>query len=329
MNQPDLPIILTLVSGVIVVVVMMMLAVTDFVAFIAFSILIAAISFVLYYFGFVTFKLEPRELDVTYNVDPFAGQKVASAPAPVPTEVFYVSDNKFTYDQAAMVCKAYGAEIASYAQVEQAYNAGAEWCGYGWSEGGIALFPTQKATWEKMQKDTNPQTRIKCGRPGVNGGYFDPKTKFGVNCYGIRPSKPKGTIPSTDPAIDKLLDVLKKNLSSFAVQPFNSKLWSENKMGNIEASQTSTPTASPVPGATQPSTTQTTTPSSSGTTSTLMSARPSASTTAASAAAGSVSQAPPSTSTTTSGTTGTNPMGVLTDTFTSLGSSASNFVSGI
>jgi len=321
MSQPDLPIILTLVSGVIVVVVMMMLAVTDFVAFTAFSILIAAISFVLYYFGFVTFKLEPRELDVTYNVDPFAGQKVASAPAPIPTEVFYVSDNKFTYDQASMVCKAYGAEIASYAQVEQAYNAGAEWCGYGWSEGGIALFPTQKATWEKMQKDTNPQNRIKCGRPGVNGGYFDPKTKFGVNCYGIRPSKPSGTIPSTDPAIDKILEMLKKNLSSFVVQPFNQKMWSENPMGNIEASQTSTPTASPVPGATQPSTSQTTTPSSSTSTST----------TAASAAAGSVTQAPPSasTSSSTTGTTGTNPMGILTDTFNQLGSSASNFVSGL
>jgi len=299
MSQPDLPVILTLVAGVIVVVVMMMLAVTDFVAFLAFSILIAAISFVLYYFGFVTFKLESRELDVTYNVDPFAGQKVASAPAPIPTEVFYVSDNKFTYDQASMVCKAYGAEIASYAQVEQAYNAGAEWCGYGWSEGGIALFPTQKATWEKMQKDTNPQNRIKCGRPGVNGGYFDPKTKFGVNCYGIRPSKPTGTIPSTDPAVDKLLDVLKKNLSSFVVQPFNQKMWSENP---IESSQTSTPTASPVPGATQPSTSQTTT------------------------TAGSVGQASPSASTT---TTGTNPMGVLTDTFNQLGSSASNFVSGL
>jgi len=313
MSQPDLPVILTLVAGVIVVVVMMMLAVTDFVAFLAFSILIAAISFVLYYFGFVTFKLESRELDVTYNVDPFAGQKVASAPAPIPTEVFYVSDNKFTYDQASMVCKAYGAEIASYAQVEQAYNAGAEWCGYGWSEGGIALFPTQKATWEKMQKDTNPQNRIKCGRPGVNGGYFDPKTKFGVNCYGIRPSKPTGTIPSTDPAVDKLLDVLKKNLSSFVVQPFNQKMWSENP---IESSQTSTPTASPVPGATQPST-----PSSSTSTSTLMSAPPSTTTTAAS-----VSQASPSASTT---TTGTNPMGVLTDTFNQLGSSASNFVSGL
>jgi hypothetical protein len=299
MSQPDLPVILTLVAGVIVVVVMMMLAVTDFVAFLAFSILIAAISFVLYYFGFVTFKLESRELDVTYNVDPFAGQKVASAPAPIPTEVFYVSDNKFTYDQASMVCKAYGAEIASYAQVEQAYNAGAEWCGYGWSEGGIALFPTQKATWEKMEKDTNPQNRIKCGRPGVNGGYFDPKTKFGVNCYGIRPSKPTGTIPSTDPAVDKLLDVLKKNLSSFVVQPFNQKMWSENP---IESSQTSTPMASPVPGATQPSTSQTTT------------------------TAGSVGQASPSASTT---TTGTNPMGVLTDTFNQLGSSASNFVSGL
>ena len=27
-----------------------------------------------------------------------------------------------------------------------------------------------------------------CGRPGVNGGYFDnPNIKFGVNCYGQKP----------------------------------------------------------------------------------------------------------------------------------------------
>jgi hypothetical protein len=339
MKRPDLPTILTLVAGVIVVVVMLMLAVTDFVSFLIFSILIAVITFVLYYFGFVTLELRPRELDITYNVDPFAAQEVVSAPAPTAVnEVFYVSDNKFTYEQAPMVCKAYNSELASYSQVEQAYISGAEWCGYGWTEGGIALFPTQQATWDKMQAEVDPQKRIKCGRPGVNGGYFDAKTKFGVNCYGVRPSKPTGTIPSTDPATDKLLAYLQKNLSSFVVQPFNSKMWSEKPMFNIEASQTSTPSASTVPGSTQPTTPQGTTASSASSpavTSTQLSAPPSTTaTTSASHAAGPVSQAPPSSSSTTASarpsvTTGTSPMGILTDTFNQLGSTASNFVSGI
>jgi len=330
MSQPELATILTLVAGVIVVVVMMMLAVTDFFAFISFSILIGVITFVLYYFGFVTLKLEPRELDVTYNVDPFAHEKAASAPAPIINEVFYVSDNKFTYEQAPMVCKAYGAEIASYAQVEQAYNGGAEWCGYGWSDGGVALYPTQQATWDKMQKESDPQKRIKCGRAGINGGYFDPKTKFGVNCYGVKPTKPSTSVPSTDPAVDKLLAYLKKNLDSFVVQPFNQKVWSKNPGVDIQASQTATPSAAPVPGAIQPTTTQATTVAPPAITSTQLSANSSTATTAASAAAGSVSQAPPSTSTSSPTTTsGTDPMGVLTDTFNQLGSSASNFVSGL
>lgn len=321
MSQPDLATILTLVAGVIVVVVMLMLAVTDFLGFVAFSILIAAITFTLYYFGFVTFKLEPRELDVIYNVNPFHKEEVASLPAPTINEVFYVSDNTFTYEQAPLVCKAYGAEIASYGQVEQAYNAGAEWCGYGWSDGGIALFPTQQATWDKMQKDTDPAKRIKCGRPGVNGGYFDPKTKFGVNCYGIRPKKPSGTVPSTDPMMDKLMAMLKKNLSSFVVQPFNSKMWAENPALNIQSSQTATPSASPVPGAAQPTTTQTTTPASPAVTSTLLSAKPS------------VPEAPKTapTVTSTSSTsldeiTGTDPIGIITELFNSLEQTASNFI---
>jgi hypothetical protein len=332
MSQPELATILTLVASIIVVVVMLMLAVTDFFAFITFSVLIAVITFVLYYFGFVTFKLEPQELDVTYNVNPFGHEKTASVPAPTINEVFYVSDNRFTYEQAPMVCKAYGAEIASYAQVEQAYNSGAEWCGYGWSDGGVALYPTQQATWDKMQKESDPQKRIKCGRAGINGGYFDPKTKFGVNCYGVKPTKPAKSIPSTDPAVDKLLAYLKKNLDSFVIQPFNQKMWSVKPMETIQSSQTATPSASPVPGSTQPSTSQTTTTSSPTVTSTQLSAPATTSRTSASAAAGSVTQAPPPASTTTSSTTtttGTDPMGVLTDTFNSLGSSASNFISGL
>lgn len=333
MSQPELATILTLVASVIVVVVMLMLAVTDFFAFITFSILIGVITFVLYYFGFVTFKLEPQELDVTYNVNPFGHEKTASVPAPTINEVFYVSDNRFTYEQAPMVCKAYGAEIASYAQVEQAYNSGAEWCGYGWSDGGVALYPTQQATWDKMQKESDPQKRIKCGRAGINGGYFDPKTKFGVNCYGIKPTKPAKSIPSTDPAVDKLLAYLKKNLDSFVIQPFNQKMWSVKPMETIQSSQTATPSAALVPGSTQPTTSQTTTTSPSASiTSTQLSAPSGTSTVSASAAAGSVRQAPPASTTTSSSTTtttGTDPMGILTDTFNSLGSSASNFISGL
>ena len=34
-----------------------------------------------------------------------------------------------------------------------------------------------------------PKTKNNCGRPGVNGGYIDnPYIKFGVNCYGKKPT---------------------------------------------------------------------------------------------------------------------------------------------
>jgi hypothetical protein len=64
--------------------------------------------------------------------------------------------------------------LASLEQVIEAYNSGAEWCGYGWTAGGMALYPTQKKTWEELQREVDPGKRTACGRPGVNGGYFDP-----------------------------------------------------------------------------------------------------------------------------------------------------------
>ena len=41
-------------------------------------------------------------------------------------EVFNVSNNAYTYDEAKAVCSIYGAELATYDQIEQAYNNGAE-----------------------------------------------------------------------------------------------------------------------------------------------------------------------------------------------------------
>lgn len=102
-------------------------------------------------------------------------------------EVFNISNNLYTYEDAKAVCTAYGARLATYDEVEEAYNKGGEWCNYGWSDEQMALFPTQKLTWNKLQK--NPRHKNDCGRPGVNGGYMEnPYIRFGVNCYGKKPA---------------------------------------------------------------------------------------------------------------------------------------------
>jgi hypothetical protein len=105
-------------------------------------------------------------------------------------EVFNISNNLYTYDDAQSICKAYGARLADYDDIEESYNQGGEWCNYGWSANQMAFFPTQKATWEKLQG--TPEHKNDCGRPGVNGGYFaNPDIRFGVNCYGKKPKPSK------------------------------------------------------------------------------------------------------------------------------------------
>jgi hypothetical protein len=147
------------------------------------------------------------------------------------SEVFYVGGNDYTYDEASAVCAAYGSQLASYDQIATAFAAGAEWCAYGWTQGGMALFPTQEATWSDLQKDAVAKTS--CGRPGINGGYFDPSTKFGVNCYGVKP-KDSGVnkyplpIPGTDTgAFNQMVNKFKSMLNHMPVNPFNRVGWSE------------------------------------------------------------------------------------------------------
>jgi len=101
-------------------------------------------------------------------------------------EVFNISNNLYTYEDAQEVCSIYGAKLATYDQVEDAYNKGGEWCNYGWTDGQMALFPTQKSSWSKLQK--SEATKNQCGRPGINGGYMENSgLLFGVNCYGKKP----------------------------------------------------------------------------------------------------------------------------------------------
>jgi len=111
-------------------------------------------------------------------------------------QVFNVSNNLYTYEEAQEVCRVFDSTLATYDQIESSYQNGGEWCNYGWSDGQMAYFPTQKATWTKLQQ--NPKTKHSCGRPGINGGFINnPYVKFGVNCYGNKPTKPDDWIPPT------------------------------------------------------------------------------------------------------------------------------------
>ncbi|MHC4718314.1 MAG: hypothetical protein ACYS5V_15185, partial [Planctomycetota bacterium] len=154
------------------------------------------------------------------------------APKPNPLigekEVFNISDQKYTFEQAKCKCKAYGAELASYDQIVKAYNKGAEWCNYGWSKGKQAYYPSQD---DCSHKDGDKKK--KCGKPGINGGKFPEKMKFGANCYGI---KPKGEIVRKITPKCKVEDnfcKLPKNfrsaskLDSDTISPFNPKKYHE------------------------------------------------------------------------------------------------------
>lgn len=97
-------------------------------------------------------------------------------------EVFHIDDQIYTYPEAFEKCKAYGADLATYQQIVDAYNNGAEWTNYGWSKGQKAFYPIQPCSFVKLRRQG-----IKIGPPGVNGGKFEEYLRFGANCYGIRP----------------------------------------------------------------------------------------------------------------------------------------------
>jgi hypothetical protein len=149
------------------------------------------------------------------------------------SEVFHIYDQVFTYDEAPAVCGAYGAELATLEQIMEAYSKGAEWCGYGWSVGGMALYPTQLETWKRLQQEVDPGKRTFCGRPGVNGGYFDPATKFGVNCFGFKPAgqfTPPGPVPGIDMVkYNSMVERFKRMLKILTLDPYSRNEWSKYK----------------------------------------------------------------------------------------------------
>jgi hypothetical protein len=161
-------------------------------------------------------------------------------PSTVPTikfkkQVFNIPGNYYSYPDAKALCQAYDSKLATYKQIEDSYDNGGEWCNYGWSEGQMALFPTQQKTFDNLQKIKGHEND--CGRPGVNGGYMaNPNIRFGVNCYGNKPKitqeeedlmKTATPYPETiqDIAFQKRVDFWKDKIDQILVSPFNYSTW--------------------------------------------------------------------------------------------------------
>jgi hypothetical protein len=123
--------------------------------------------------------------------------------------------------------------------MEEAHKSGAEWCSYGWSDNQMILYPTQKSTWEELQKSNDPEKKNSCGRPGINGGYMENASmKLGVNCYGPKPeinpasSKLMSSIQNyeagkmLDPQHEARVQEMKKKINDVVIAPFNKGAWS-------------------------------------------------------------------------------------------------------
>jgi len=152
-------------------------------------------------------------------------------------EVFHIPGAYYTYDDSKAICKAYGGKLASYNQLEEVYKNGGEWCSYGWSKDQQILYPTQKKTYNKLQKI--PGHEHDCGRQGINGGYVsNKKARFGVNCYGVKPEmkeqekklmKKRKFYPVNPEQIreKRLVDHWRKQLPSILISPYNKDEWNK------------------------------------------------------------------------------------------------------
>jgi hypothetical protein len=196
--------------------------------------MIALLVSALVYYGFLDISEYIEEKAVLPDIPlplPPAGTPVLGS------EVFHVDGGEaygtgFTYEEAPAVCAAFDGELATLEQVTDALAQGAEWCNYGWTAGGMALYPTQKDTWDQLQRELDVDRRTRCGRPGINGGYMDPLLKLGVNCYGIKPKgefKPPAPIPGSDPkAFKDAVNRFKSLLNQIAMAPFSRYKWSSS-----------------------------------------------------------------------------------------------------
>jgi len=157
-------------------------------------------------------------------------------------EVFNVSENIYAYTDAPAVCKAFGADVATYEQIVAAAQNGANWCNYGWSAEQRVLYPVQKDIWKKMQGNYGGN-KGSCGvswpsqfnsvNYGVQGGFQpNQNMQFGVNCFGVKPApRAKESVKTilmsdSDIALANQVSQIQNNMERITLLPYNQNDWS-------------------------------------------------------------------------------------------------------
>jgi hypothetical protein len=178
----------------------------------------------------------PKTPEEDANTPATGASAIVERILPPAKDVFTVSKNNYTYYDAAPLCKALGAELATYEQVKNAWQGGADWCNYGWVKGQMAVYPTQQGTYEELQQGPAEQ-RGACGKPGLNGGYFDnPELKFGVTCVGKKPTQSQhdattitsgATRPLTASGLEfeNKVQQFREEADTVGILPFNKERW--------------------------------------------------------------------------------------------------------
>ena len=113
-----------LIAAVLILTFFVLITTGSLIAIAVLWVLMAIFTFLLYTYGFITSGM----LTAATVAQPVAQAATTSLDI-VGSEVFHISDNKFTYDDAAAVCAAYDSQLATLEQILDAYNHGAEWCG--------------------------------------------------------------------------------------------------------------------------------------------------------------------------------------------------------
>lgn len=184
------------------------------------------------------FDSSRNKMDVSNNKMDVSNNKVASSNKKA--EVFNIANSLYTYEDAQAVCKAYGSRLATVDELNDAYNKGADWCVNSWSADRHVLFPTQKATYDKLQNVKGAENS--CGRTGVNGGRVNNTSlRFGINCFGVKPEPSRGDkmrmnaiqnniMPKTkeEVILQAKVDYWKNHKDQYTIlNPFNTDKWSE------------------------------------------------------------------------------------------------------
>jgi hypothetical protein len=188
------------------------------------------------FFGYDTHKEHkvPVEIQEDRATAQLVDHTAIERAMPGQKQVFNIAQDSYKYSDAEPLCKAFGAELATYDQVKEAWKKGADWCNYGWVKGQSAIYPTQQSKYDKLQLGPEDQ-RGSCGVPGINGGYFDnPELRFGVNCYGDKPPendtddralmKEPNLTPETLEYNKKVRDY-KAHMTEIPVNPFSEGKW--------------------------------------------------------------------------------------------------------